>query len=670
MSWGIFIKGKFLGLFTAVLLSGAAIAQAQDADPVPSIPAAFAAARGGDWDAAFGLMPPDQALARDLLVWTRLRTSDSGADFAAFQRFVAKHPDWPGMERLLKQGEFALPEGIPAQEVIDWFEGKTPQSGRGALLLAQALTDQGAQDQATAMLETLWQTQSLSTDGAALLIDAHADTLAPFNVARAEMLFWRGLTVEAAQMGTLLSGDDFLLSTTRLAFADDHPDAKKLYLELPETVAQDAALAYARFRGLLADGNRDGAATLMDVRSDSADQLGQPVRWAIWRRSLAREAMRDGRYETGYRLASRHQLSPEDGVNFSDLEWLSGFIALRFLDRPSAALGHFQTMEQAVDGPISISRAAYWMGRSHEVLGQANDAARAYAKAASHQTAFYGLLASERLQLPLDPVFSQNQTGGSWQSANLLGAVQTRAALTLLSAGQRTSAVLFVRQLGQTLDPESLAHAGQMFAALNEPFFAVLLGKVAISRGIVIPQLAYPLHPMARRTWAVSPDLALAVARQESEFREDAGSSAGALGLMQLMPATAQSVSEALDLPYSRSALVHDWTYNATLGTQYLADLETRFGASTALIAAAYNAGPSHVDRWIESYGDPRTGDIDIIDWIELIPFRETLNYVQRVSEAIPNYHAQRTGNLSSVAFTNLLTGERPLLRPVARPAP
>jgi soluble lytic murein transglycosylase len=172
---------------------------------------------------------------------------------------------------------------------------------------------------------------------------------------------------------------------------------------------------------------------------------------------------------------------------------------------------------------------------------------------------------------------------------------------------------------------------------------------------------------MARGDWPVEPELALSIARRESEFNAGVSSPVGAQGLMQLMPATAREVSGWLGLPYSQARLT-DWDYNAKLGTRYLQMLEEMFGTSPVLIAAGYNAGPGRPRQWMAARGDIRDAGVDVVDWIEHIPFAETRTYVMRVSESIPIYHARLTGQTGPVEFTRILKGEPPHIRPQARP--
>jgi soluble lytic murein transglycosylase len=129
--------------------------------------------------------------------------------------------------------------------------------------------------------------------------------------------------------------------------------------------------------------------------------------------------------------------------------------------------------------------------------------------------------------------------------------------------------------------------------------------------------------------------------RQESSFDIGAVSPSGARGLMQLMPATAQTVGRQIGTPVSLPSLTADAAQNMRLGTAYLEQVLARFDNCLPLAAAAYNAGPNRVSQWLAQFGDPRVGPIGMVDWIELIPFGETRNYVQRVMENVAIYRAQ-----------------------------
>ena len=99
-----------------------------------------------------------------------------------------------------------------------------------------------------------------------------------------------------------------------------------------------------------------------------------------------------------------------------------------------------------------------------------------------------------------------------------------------------------------------------------------------------------------------------------------------------------------LSVPFVQDKLTSDPAYNVTLGSEYLAQMLKRFGGSYEIALAAYNAGPNRVARWLDTMGDPRAGKVDMVDWIEMIPLRETRNYVQRIMEGLGVYRDRLAG--------------------------
>lgn len=661
---GDLFKPLLAGLGLAIFAS-IAVAQDNVSFPETGYVVAHSAIEAGDWDLAYLLTEGEGRVARDLVTWARLR--DGAGTFGEYRGFLRNRADWPGLSAIRDQAERAIPETASAVDVLTFFSAKPPETGEGAVRLAAALTEAGRPDQAEQTLLRVYLENGLTDEGLALMLAEHGDLLAPYTAARVDRQLWRWRISDAERVLDLLGPDQRALADARIALIRDAPDVVAKLGAVPAALRGDAGLAYDRYNRFASRGDYTEATEILVDRTGSAERLGQPFRWASWRASLARWHMREGRVQLAYDLARQHHLT--EGRFYSDLEWLAGYLSLRRLDDPAQALVHFRNLAAAVDSPISVSRAGYWEGRAHLALGDADGAAAALARAADHQTAFYGLLASELIGRPLDPALAGGETAPPPPGAPLRDNDLVEALLLLLDAGDRGAAVRFAAELGRTLDRNGLGQLGALMQARGETFFAVLLGKAGATRGIVIPDLYFPLHPLGEMDLPVSAELALAIARRESEFREDAGSPVGALGMMQLMPATAEEVAGQLSLPYSRARLVSDWRYNATLGAEYLSGLRARFGDSPVLIAAGYNAGPSRPARWMVERGDPRTDAVDVVDWIELIPFTETRNYVMRVTESIPVYRARLSGQGGTVRFTQLLRGEPPLIRPRLRPS-
>jgi soluble lytic murein transglycosylase len=356
-----------------------------------------------------------------------------------------------------------------------------------------------------------------------------------------------------------------------------------------------------------------------------------------------------------------------EGAAYSDLEWLSGYIALRYLGKPELALDHFQRFRAAVASPISLGRAGYWIGRAQEALGDREAAQLSYEMGAQYQTSFYGLLSAEKAGLPFDETLHAEPDRATIDA--LENRLSVQAAFLALAAGRRTLAERFVTTLGAQLDPMELNALAKLLEEKGAAHLQVMLGKAVAKRGIVLPAPYYALHPMTEMDFPVPMELSLAIARRESEFDPNVVSGAGAQGLMQVMPGTARDVARDLGLEHDPARVLSDWRYNATLGSAYLAQMAEKFDGNIIMVSAAYNAGPARPPRWMERFGDPRGGTAEnIVDWIEHIPFRETRNYVMRVSESLPIYRARLGQKPHPVPFSKELTGAGIRFTPIVPP--
>ncbi len=645
-------------LFAALLLIQAALPAFAEtpARVLPPRPLASAldAAGAGRWDRAAQLAERDGPVAGALIEWARLRAGRGSVPEVL--AFLAAHPQWPGLDRLRSQSLEAFENATDAQ-ILAFYDGAAPDTGAGVLRYAEALKSANRLGDAEASVVEAWLTFDLSTKEHTDFLNAWGRLLESHHDARMDMTLWRGLR-DSALMLPLVSNDMRARADIRLMAGDGRRGIEGKVTALPDAMQRDPGIAHMLFEQYIKTDKAEKAMDLMQRQSRIDGGLGEAERWAGWRRSFARRMMRDGDYTRAYDLAAHHQLV--EGGAYADLEWLSGYLALRFMDDPALALDHFQRLRAAVGSPISMGRAGYWIGRAQEALGDPEAAQIAYAQGAEEQTSFYGLLAAEKAELPNDPALAGAEVFAPWQSAEFAQSDLFRAAVLLAASRQLTLAEWFVTALADTLDRPALGSLGAALGDMGQPHLQVMLGKAAAQRGIVLPAAYYPLHPMMDMDLPVPMEMALAIARRESEFDHLVASGAGALGLMQVLPGTAADVARDLGIAYDRAAVLNDWQYNARLGSTYLAQMSQRFGGNVVMISAAYNAGPARPPRWITDRGDPRSGEgtsgLDVIDWIEFIPFDETRNYVQRVAESLPIYRARLGKDPHPVPFTQELT--------------
>ncbi|TMV15341.1 lytic transglycosylase domain-containing protein [Arenibacterium halophilum] len=616
--------------------------------------------RKAEWSAARETAGRDGAVAADVIEWHRLRAGQGTA--AEVNAFLARRPDWPGLDWLRRKSEPAI-AAAGRDVVLAFFAGEPPQTPEGVLAHANALIAAGQKGDGEAALVMAWRTMAMGAATQAAYLAGHGALLKPHHAARLDRLLWDSHMESSGRMLPLVSDGERALGEARIALHEQQAGVDGKIAAVPAALQDSPGLAYDRFVWRDRKGRDDDAITLLLERSKSAKMLGEPAAWATRRLNLARSLMRKGDARRAYLVASMHFTTPEAGYVHADLEWLSGFIAMRMLDNPAAAVDHFRRFDAAVDTPISKGRAGYWLGRAHEALGQKEKAAQAYAIGAKFQTSFYGLLAAERAGLPFDSSLQEPPATAPWRDAAFTKSSVLQAGLMMLAADEPDLGERFLTHLVESLDEQAALQLGQMALDLDRPHLAVMIAKRAARAAQVLYGAYYPVHPVGRMDLPMAPEMTLAIARRESEFDPKVVSGAGARGLMQVMPATAKAVAGQLGILSSHDTgrLTSEWRYNAKLGTNYLAKLAGELGGNVVMMSAGYNAGPSRPLRWMAERGDPRSttpkGDDEIVDWIEMIPFNETRNYVMRVTESLPVYRARLGKDPLPIPFSAELTG-------------
>ncbi|MGB0959233.1 MAG: lytic transglycosylase domain-containing protein [Halocynthiibacter sp.] len=568
-----------------------------------------------------------------------------------YTAFFARRPNWPDQARLRLKAERLMTSDTPKTDILAFFKTAAPLTGRGAYYLAQARGPESAAD-----MRHAWRTLPIEPAFYATILNAYNWVLTgEDHIARLEMLLWSGRGKEAAPLYKFVEADYVKNAKARAALRARAAGVDTLVAAVPAGYSKGAGLNYERFLWRARKGFDDSAIDLLLEFSASKAKLKFPEKWASYRRILARKKMRAGEGALAYKIASSHHL--EKGSNYADLEWLSGYLALNYLKDPDRALSHFTNHHNAVGTPISYGRAGYWKGRAHEARGDADAAQQAYEYGARWQSSFYGQLSAEKLGRDLDPVLLGKTKYPGADSAAYAGESLYQAGMLLLKAGYRSEGEKFFRALGKSVSLPEMGQIADRMIAIEEPHLALMLAKDAARRGGILANAYYPLHQLRNEDIKAPAALSLSIARRESEFDPVVRSHADAYGLMQLLPGTAKLMAKKYGEAYSKAKLTQDWRYNARLGSGYLATLRDEFGPSLILTSVGYNAGPGRSRSWQKTLGDPRVNGADVVDWIEHIPFRETRNYVMRVSEGYTIYAAKLRGSAGPVGLSDALKG-------------
>lgn len=608
---------------------------------------AFAAADQGDWAAARGqaAQGKDQT-ARDLVEWLYLLDDKSNASFEEIDRFLRAHPDWPRREAMLAGAERTMPESMGADAALTWYGGREPVSGEGEIRLGEALLQTGKYEQGIVRIRKGWSEHAFApSDEAAILAKHGGHFAASIHNARLEWLLWNGDLGGAERQLARVSASERRLGETRIKLQRATPSPSALVAKLPKVQRADTGVLFDQARALRRLGENEKAARMLLRASRSKAARAHPQLWWGERHLLARELFKERKYKLAYELVAKAQL--ETGASSADAEFLAGWISLRFLKNAKAAFAHFQALAGQVGTPISRARGQYWLGRTEEARGAKAKAWQHYRLAAEYRATFYGQLALARIaEQPLLHI-ADAQPDSSALRANFEAQEQTRAMRVLASMGEFDPLRSFAAQVTERAhDAAQLKLVADFMLEIGAPALAIKAAKQASYNDTWMLAHTYPLIDISQISASdkIEPALVLAIIRQESEFDAFAKSTAGALGLMQLIPASAEATARAHGLDYTAGALIADPQYNMRVGQAHLADLLSEFNGSYVLAIASYNAGHNNVRKWIGIYGDPREKNVDPVDWLELIPFGETRNYVQRVLESIGIYRNRLTG--------------------------
>ena len=608
----------------------------------------FTAGNRGDWTAARGLA--DQGhdrVARLLITWRYLLDPNSGASFAEISSFLRDHPDWPLRETLFARAEHAMVETMAPGAVLAWFGTRQPITGIGKVRLGEALLATGKREDGRERIRNAWIQDSFEPAEELAIIRRHGDILTPdVDRKRLDHLLWRNDLTAARREMSRVQADTQRVAQVRMALKTNPRAGAQMIDALPQPFKNDPGIIFDQARMLRRSGGSDDVSALL-VRAPTREMAKiDPDNWWGELNLAAREAMKDGSYNTAYRLVSDTGLS--EGTDFAEAEFMAGWIALRFLRSPEKALTHFRHLAGGVSRPISLGRAYYWTGRAYEAQGDVAAAVREYRKAAENPETFYGQLALTRLEPAPRLHLKESPVDATRARADYNTTDLTHAISILANLGQEGLVRLFAVH-DVELHPDAgyaTLLAGDL-VRMGFPDIALRVAKTASYEGIDLLTYSHPLIPVPQfKGRGTQPEhaLVLGLIRQETEFNPDAVSRVGALGIMQLMPRTARRMAQLSGLPYRHSDLKTNARYNMQLGMIELSTDLGDWGGSYILAAAAYNAGAGNVKRWIATYGDPRSPSVDPIDWIEQIPFSETRNYVQRVIENTEVYRSRLTG--------------------------
>ena len=647
---------------TAVFTPNSAVAAKQATSP--AVHAIELALKGEFSDAGPLAQRSGDEAAIKLVELLYLRDHWDDAGHGRIMKFLDAAPKWPLADMLMKRAEQSLYKNRePADRVLAHFAKHQPISTEGRLALARANISSGNTQAARELIKKVWNDPTVD---AALEKSIASEFGSLLGADDHKRRMWRMVyaqeTNAAIRNSKRLGGDYQNAAKVAQELIRNVAGADKKYAKLPAAMREQLGMKYAMVRYLRKLERYSKARAILATIPNESASLGDADAWWVERRIVARHSVgihKKDSVKAAYQIARNHGL--DKGASAVEGEFLAGWIALRSLDDAEAALRHFTKLEEIAPSRTEKARAQYWLGRTYSALGNKAKSRAAYEAAAEHSTIYYGQLGREQVGLAKVP----KDIKGGQPSAAAKERVErdevVRAFDLMVKANAKSSLNMFVWPLASRFDSVDEMNA---VAALTKRHggttMALRLAKAAAQRNIDIDDWAYPTKALP--SWkqmgnSVEASLVYGLSRQESEFDPRAGSKAGAQGLMQIMPGTAKLITKQYRMPYQPAKLIGDPAYNVKLGAAHLGDLIADYNGSYVLTLVAYNAGPRRVTEWVAEYGDPRSGKVDPIDWVESIPFQETRQYVQKVLQNTQVYRARLAPGTMRALTADLRSG-------------
>ena len=578
---------------------------------------------------------------KNLVTWLYLKQSGNLATFKDYQNFIEINSDYPRIGRLRYMAEHKIIlENSSPKKIINWFAGEEPLSGTGKIKLGEAYLKIKETTLGTELIKSGWIKADLSKRDVKYYRKKFKKILTSSDhIKRADYLAWDNQYWDLKRMLPYLPKQEKLLYYARFILMTNSYGVDKAISAVPTTLVNDLGLQYNRLKWRTRRNRLEGSLEILR-KFHGEEVLVYPELWWKLRENISRDLIYEKKYSLAYEVSSNHHLS--EGPEFADAEWISGWLALSFLNKNKLAISHFENFYNSVGYPISLARGAYWLGLAHQKNNNIEKSEKYFKEGAKFTNTYYGQLSFNKIKLGKNfKLSSEHKVEDGYEKE--FNKNKLIKLIKLLKEMDRTE---FSKDILKHLALLNVEKGSEILAAklstkVGRFDYAIQISKQASYEKRFINMFNYPVIDIPKEInnkQMPAQELLLAIIRQESEFDSRANSHVGAQGLMQIMPSTAKLVARNLKTTYSKSLLKSDPSYNIKLGTYYFNSLLEDYDGVFPFAIGAYNAGPNRIKSWVKKYGDPNKDEINFIDWIELIRFKETRNYVQRVIENINVY--------------------------------
>ena len=556
--------------------------------------------------------------------WLDITRPGSNHDFDYLIDFFKNHANWPKKKIIIEKIESSITKDHSSKKIIEWFNKMPPMTAKGNIDFFEFRMRENYNLDKAKEIKEIWIKQNLTGKQQRYFIKNYSKYWGnDDNWKRFSRLLSEGKNVSARKTLNRIFGDHRKLGEAQFALSRRSPNVSSLIKKVPQSLINNPVLIYERMRWR----RKAKLESAVEFLYDPPDKIYNVRNWWINARVVIRRLINKKRYDDAYKILNNHKL-PLTEESGREAEWLAGWVAFHHLKKPLNGLNHFKKLYNNSEDINVKSKAAFWISLANKSLKNKKEELKWLKISSKNKFSYYGQNASIKLG-SMNFLKEKKSFIKPKDSENLLKVIDI-----IINSEQNTEKTLvFYQKLLDISESDS-----NRYYVLNEAnklknkYILTLLSKKLRGPSVIF---SYPLieNYIPAKFKNSFPTLALihAISHQESNFRINAYSHAGARGVMQLMPFTARKVAKDLRIKYYKKQLTRNPQYNIILGTTYINQMLRRFKNSLPLSLAAYNAGPSRVRIWLKRYGDPRLGKISYINWIESIPLEETRYYVKKV---------------------------------------
>ena len=557
--------------------------------------------------------------------WLDITRPGSNHSFDYLTDFYVEHKHWPKKQKILEKIESAVSKEMNPEKILNWFNQHPPTTSKGAIDFLESKIKNGTLENKSQRIKDIWINENLTYKQQVYFAKKYSrywnqdDNWKRFN-----RLIYEGKNTSARRTLNRISGDLRKLGEARLALSRRSSNVSSLIKKVPYELKNDSGLIYERMRWRR-KAKLDSAA---DLLINPPLKIENVRNWWINSRIVVRRLINKKKYTKAYQILKNHNL-PLNTQSGREAEWLAGWVSIFHLKKAEQSLKHFKKVWENSDDQNVKSKAAFWLARAFSKTNNSDEEKKWIVESAKNKFSFYGQNASikiDQLKINRSEKIKKVKPIGFEDLFEVIEIIRS-------SNFESEKTLIFFKRLFELSDKlENKIYILDLANKLSDKFIVT-----ALSRSLKNPSFSYSYPiidnyiPAKYKDSLYTVALIHAISHQESNFRVKAYSSAGARGLMQLMPFTARKVAKDLKIKYYKSALTTNPKYNIILGTTYINEMLIKFENALPLALAAYNAGPGRVKIWLKRYGDPRLGKLSYIDWIESIPISETRYYVKKV---------------------------------------